>query len=150
LATEDPLTGLPNRRAWNTRFVEEIARTKRSGQALSVAMLDLDGLKERNDAQGHAAGDRLLKEVAGAWKMALRDVDYLGRVGGDEFAVILPGCGTGDRGTVIERLNGAMPAGQSVSVGVATWNGEESAQELLKRADDLLYEAKAARSANTA
>jgi diguanylate cyclase (GGDEF)-like protein/PAS domain S-box-containing protein len=149
LATEDSLTGLPNRRAWNERFHEELARTKRSGNALSVAMLDLDGLKERNDAQGHAAGDRLLKQVAGMWQTALRGIDYLGRVGGDEFAVILPGCDIGDRASVIERLTSAMPPGQSVSVGVATWDGEESAQELLKRADDLLYEAKAARSAQT-
>jgi diguanylate cyclase (GGDEF)-like protein/PAS domain S-box-containing protein len=146
LATEDALTGLPNRRAWNKRLIEELARARRSGEALSVAMLDLDGLKERNDAQGHAAGDRLLTEVAGSWQIALRDVDYLGRVGGDEFAVILPGCGSGDRGAVIDRLSGAMPAGQSVSVGVATWNGEESAEDVLKRADDLLYEAKGARA----
>jgi diguanylate cyclase (GGDEF)-like protein/PAS domain S-box-containing protein len=150
LATEDPLTGLPNRRAWNKRCIEEIGRARRSGEALSVAMLDLDGLKERNDAQGHAAGDRLLKEVAGCWQIALRDVDYLGRLGGDEFAVILPGCGSEDHGVVIERLSGAMPAGQSVSVGVAAWNGEESAQEVLKRADDLLYEAKAARPVKSA
>jgi diguanylate cyclase (GGDEF)-like protein/PAS domain S-box-containing protein len=148
LATEDPLTGLPNRRAWNEQLVEEFARARRSGEPLSVAMLDLDGLKERNDAQGHAAGDRLLKEVAGSWQVVLREVDYLGRLGGDEFAVILPGCGGGDHGEVIERLSGAMPAGQSVSVGVAIWDGRESAEEMLKRADDLLYAAKAARQLN--
>jgi diguanylate cyclase (GGDEF)-like protein/PAS domain S-box-containing protein len=145
LAAEDPLTGLPNRRAWDKRLMEELARARRSGQTLSVAMLDLDGLKERNDAQGHAAGDRLLEEVAACWQLALRDIDYLGRLGGDEFAVILPGCGSGDHGAVIDRLSGAMPAGQSVSVGVATWDGEESAEEVLERADDVLYEAKAAR-----
>jgi diguanylate cyclase (GGDEF)-like protein/PAS domain S-box-containing protein len=149
LATEDPLTGLPNRRAWNERLIEELVRARRSGEPLSVAMLDLDGLKERNDAQGHAAGDRLLREVADGWKVAVRGVDYLGRLGGDEFAVILPGCGSGDHGTVIERLSGAMPAGQSVSVGVATWSRMESAQEVLKRADDLLYEAKGARPLKT-
>jgi diguanylate cyclase (GGDEF)-like protein/PAS domain S-box-containing protein len=148
LATEDALTGLPNRRAWNERFVEALARAARSGESLSVAMLDLDNLKELNDSQGHAAGDRLLKEIAVAWRWALRDVDYLGRVGGDEFAAILPGCGHGDRATVIERLQDAMPERHSVSVGVATWNGEESAQALLKRADDLLYGAKAARFAD--
>lgn len=146
LATEDALTGLPNRRAWNQRFIEELARAARSGESLSVAMLDLDKLKELNDSQGHAAGDRLLKDVAGAWRWALRDVDYLGRVGGDEFAAILPGCDSDDRATtVIERLQRVMPEGHRVSVGVATWNGEESAQDLLERADELLYEAKAAR-----
>jgi diguanylate cyclase (GGDEF)-like protein/PAS domain S-box-containing protein len=147
LATEDALTGLPNRRAWNERFVEALARAARSGESLSVAMLDVDKLKELNDSEGHAAGDRLLKETAGAWRWALRDVDYLGRLGGDEFAAILPGCGPGDRATVIERLQAAMPEGQFVSVGVATWDGLESAQELLKRADDLLYGAKGARAA---
>jgi diguanylate cyclase (GGDEF)-like protein/PAS domain S-box-containing protein len=150
LATQDPLTGLPNRRAWNDRFAEELARARRSEQPLSVGMLDLDGLKEVNDEHGHAAGDRLLEEVADACRTALREVDYLGRLGGDEFAVVLPGCDDGDRATVVDRLRDAMPAGRSLCVGVATWNGTESARELLKRADDLLYEAKGARSANSA
>jgi diguanylate cyclase (GGDEF)-like protein/PAS domain S-box-containing protein len=150
LATEDALTGLPNRRAWNQRLIEELARANRSGRVVSVAMLDLDGLKQLNDGEGHAAGDRLLNDVASAWQMVLRDVDYLGRLGGDEFAAILPGCGGDHRATVSERLSAAMPEGRRVSIGVATWDGEESAQELLERADELLYEAKAAGAAEIA
>jgi diguanylate cyclase (GGDEF)-like protein/PAS domain S-box-containing protein len=150
LATEDALTGLPNRRAWNQRLIEELARASRSGRVVSVAMLDLDGLKLLNDGEGHAAGDRLLKDVARAWQIVLRDVDYLGRLGGDEFAAILPGCGSGHDAIVSERLSAAMPEGRRVSIGVATWDGEESAQELLERADELLYEAKAAGAAEIA
>jgi diguanylate cyclase (GGDEF)-like protein/PAS domain S-box-containing protein len=145
-ARTDELTGLPNRRGFNERLIDEIRRAARFDLPLSVALLDLDGFKAVNDKLGHAAGDRLLREVAAAWRDALRDTDYLGRIGGDEFAVVLPGCRRQDHAAVLDRLHAAMPAGHHASVGVATWDGEEPLRRLFKRADEALYEAKAARS----
>lgn len=92
LARSDPLTGLANRRGWDEQLARELARARRSGEALSVALLDLDDFKALNDAHGHQAGDRLLLEAAAAWYGQLRDVDILCRWGGDEFAVLLPAC----------------------------------------------------------
>jgi diguanylate cyclase (GGDEF)-like protein/PAS domain S-box-containing protein len=144
-ARTDELTALPNRRAWNERFLDEIKRSNRSGEPLSIALLDLDDFKAVNDTRGHAAGDRLLREVAAAWRGTLRETDYLGRLGGDEFAVILPGCGAEEHDVVIDRLRAAMPPNASTSVGVAEWDHEEPLEQLMRRADQALYRAKAPR-----
>jgi diguanylate cyclase (GGDEF)-like protein len=105
-------------------------------------MLDLDHFKRYNDRQGHQAGDRLLKRVAGAWTAELRATDILVRYGGEEFALALPGCGLEDATTTVERLRAVIPSGQTCSAGIAAWDGEELATELLDRADRALYEAK--------
>lgn len=142
MARTDELTGLPNRRAWQEELPREIARAERSGDTLCVAMLDLDRFKRYNDDFGHQAGDRLLKEVAGAWIAALRATDTLARYGGEEFALALPACSPSRALEVVERLCEATPGGQTCSAGIAVWDGSESAGEVLGRADWALYHSK--------
>ena len=141
-ARTDDLTGLLNRRAWDEQLPREMARSRRQSDPLCVAMLDLDFFKNYNDERGHQAGDRLLKQSASAWVTELRASDTLARYGGEEFTVVLPGCNLSNAKDIVERLRAAMPADQTVSAGVACWNGRESAEELLGRADAALYEAK--------
>ena len=142
VARTDDLTGLLNRRAWEEQLPRELARARRHGDPLCVAMLDLDYFKNYNDERGHQAGDRLLKQSAAAWGNELRASDTLARYGGEEFTVALPGCTLVNAKDIVERLRAAMPSGQTVSAGVACWNGRETAEELVGRADAALYEAK--------
>lgn len=142
LARTDPLTGLPNRRAWMELLEHEVARSRRFGQPLCVAMVDLDHFKRFNDAHGHLAGDELLKEIAAAWSRVLRPTDTMARYGGEEFAVLLPECGLGDAIVVVERLRCATPRGQRCSAGLACWDERETPIDLIARADARLYEAK--------
>ena len=122
-ATADPLTGLANRRAWDARLDEEMERTRRTGTALSVVLIDLDGFKEVNDRGGHAAGDHLLQAVARAWQAQVRDGgDFLARIGGDEFAVIVPGSDQVGIRRLVNRLDQAAPDGTRFSAGEATWD----------------------------
>jgi diguanylate cyclase (GGDEF)-like protein len=143
-ATHDQLTGLPNRRAWDDRLEQALRRAASSGQPLSVLAIDLDRLKHVNATHGHQDGDRLLKRCAHAWNGALRGGDYLARLGGDEFLVLLPGSGEAAAAEVAQRVLGAVPFNQTCSVGIATWDGEEPAYELVHRADQGMYAAKAA------
>jgi diguanylate cyclase (GGDEF)-like protein len=143
-ARTDDLTGLPNRRAWEQELPRELARAERDGRPVCVAMLDLDRFKRFNDDRGHQAGDRLLKQAAAAWSEQLRTSDTLARYGGEEFAVLLPGCALSDAQALLERLRNAMPGAQTVSAGVACWDGSESPDELVGRADAALYAAKRA------
>ena len=142
VARTDDLTGLCNRRGWEEKLPSELARSLRSGDPLCVAMLDLDFFKNYNDQGGHQAGDRLLKQSAAAWERELRDTDTLARYGGEEFSVALRGCRLENAKDIVERLRAAMPGGQTVSAGVVCWNGHETAEELVGRADAALYEAK--------
>jgi diguanylate cyclase len=142
LTRVDELTGLLNRRAWSVELPAAIERARRDGVALSVALLDLDHFKRFNDDYGHQAGDRLLKGATAAWSAELRAVDQLARYGGEEFIVLLPGA-TAELATgVLERLRAVTPAGQTFSAGVATWDGNETSEELIARADQALYQAK--------
>jgi diguanylate cyclase (GGDEF)-like protein len=142
LARTDPLTGVSNRRAWEEDIEAAISRAEDQGAPVCVALIDLDRFKEYNDEHGHQAGDRLLKEVTARWRGALRDGDVLARLGGDEFAVILPGCPLDAARRILERLREGVPSGQTCSTGLASWNGLESATELIRRCDAALYEAK--------
>jgi diguanylate cyclase (GGDEF)-like protein len=142
IARTDELTGLPNRRAWQDRLPLELARASRAGQPLSVAMIDLDHFKRYNDAHGHQAGDRLLKHVTGFWSAELRETDLLARYGGEEFALALPNCPLNQALEIVDALRRDIPHGQSCSAGVAMWDGSESADALLDRADHALYQAK--------
>jgi diguanylate cyclase (GGDEF)-like protein len=142
VARTDDLTGLLNRRAWEEQLPREMARARRNNEPLCVGMLDLDFFKHFNDERGHQAGDRLLKQSAAAWVNELRASDTLARYGGEEFTVALPGCTLFNAKDIVERLREAMPEGSTVSAGVACWNGRESAEELVGRADAALYEAK--------
>ena len=142
LAHTDDLTGLINRRAWDLDVVREVARARRDKAPLAVAMLDLDRFKAYNDEHGHQAGDRVLREAASAWRSVLRETDLLARYGGEEFAVAFPGCEREHAEALVERLREATPAGQSCSAGLACWDGRESPEALLGRADKALYDAK--------
>jgi diguanylate cyclase (GGDEF)-like protein len=142
LSQTDDLTGLANRRAWSVELPRAIEQSRRQGAPLSVAMLDLDRFKLFNDTYGHPAGDRLLKSAAAAWQERLRSVDYLARYGGEEFIVLLPGADSAEALAVIDRLRDGTPLGQTFSAGVATWDGTETSDELVARADAGLYAAK--------
>jgi diguanylate cyclase (GGDEF)-like protein len=142
IARTDDLTGLPNRRAWEEELPRELLRAKREGRPLCVAMIDLDHFKAFNDERGHQAGDRFLKQAAAAWEAELRRTDFLARYGGEEFALALPSCTPEMAIEVAERLRAATPEGETCSVGIAHWDGEEGVGSLIGRADAALYEAK--------
>jgi diguanylate cyclase (GGDEF)-like protein len=144
LASIDELTGLANRRAWYRGLDEALARTSRSGRPLSVVVLDLDGLKEINDRNGHQAGDKLLVEVARRWASALRPTDLLGRIGGDEFAVLLEGADAAAAAAVIARLEQSLVSWHRASAGAAMWDGAEDGPSLVTRADADMYRQKRA------
>jgi len=142
LASTDALTGLPNRRGWEVALERELARTRRRGSPLCVALLDLDNFKALNDERGHLAGDRVLKTLASTWLGLLRDTDLLARYGGDEFAVVLPDCPPQKATEIVERLSTSNADESSCSVGVACAAPGDEAQDLIARADRALYEAK--------
>jgi len=144
LARTDPLTGVSNRRAWDEQLEEQLLEVKKLGQPLCVAIIDVDNFKDYNDAKGHQAGDRLLKEVTAWWRSQLRDGDILARFGGDEFGIILPGCPLEAAHRILERLSEGMPPDATCSTGLASWNGVEPHAELVARADQALYGAKEA------
>lgn len=144
LARTDPLTAVANRRAWEEELPRELARCRRDRARLCVALLDLDRFKAFNDMRGHQEGDWLLQHLAAAWRDTLRESDFIARYGGEEFAVLLRHCTLDHAGLLVERLRMVVPDEQTVSVGLASWDGSESAQELVARADEALYEAKAA------
>jgi diguanylate cyclase (GGDEF)-like protein len=142
LAHNDGLTGVPNRRAWDLELPREMARGRRANVPVSIALLDVDHFKRYNDRFGHQAGDELLKESATAWTRELRQGDLLARYGGEEFGVVLPGLTVEQAVEVIDRLRRSTPLGQTVSAGVACWDGVESPERLVGRADTALYRAK--------
>jgi diguanylate cyclase (GGDEF)-like protein len=144
VARTDDLTGLPNRRAWDEALERELARAHREGTPVCVGLADLDRFKHYNDRHGHQAGDRLLKQIAAAWGNELRTTDVLARYGGEEFALALPGCDIEDGRALAERLRSSTPEDQTCSVGLVTWDGRESTEELFGRADRALYAAKEA------
>jgi diguanylate cyclase (GGDEF)-like protein len=142
LASTDSLTGLPNRRVWEDALPRELARSQRAGTPVAIALLDLDHFKTYNDHNGHQGGDLLLKEAAAAWPVELRESDLLARHGDEEFALLLPDCGTADAADVVEKVRRATPAEATSSAGVAVWNGIETADQLIRRAGEALSEAK--------
>ncbi|MBV8529020.1 MAG: diguanylate cyclase, partial [Candidatus Dormibacteraeota bacterium] len=141
-ARQDALTGIPNRRAWEEELSRALARSRRNGSSLTVAMLDLDNFKTYNDDWGHGRGDELLREIAARWTEPLREVDLLARIGGDEFAVLLPGSTVEEARNVMERLRDASAALIVFSAGLAGWDGVESGESLMARADAALYNSK--------
>jgi diguanylate cyclase (GGDEF)-like protein len=140
IASTDALTGLPNRRAWDAHLVEMLTDER----CMTVTMLDLDHFKEFNDAHGHPAGDRLLRETAAAWREELRAGDLVARLGGDEFALLLPDCNAANALEVVERLRLRIPGEQTCSAGIATHEPGSPPEALMAQADMALYEAKTA------
>jgi len=143
-AMRDQLTGLPNRRSWHEHVERELQRARRSKQPLRVAVIDLDGLKQTNDRFGHEQGDQLIQRAAHAWSDALRQSDFLARLGGDEFVLLLPDCTAVVAEELARRMIEVVPFEKTCSVGVATWDGNEASHELVHRADQAMYTAKAA------
>lgn len=153
---EDGLTGLPNRRDFTERMAEERRRAQTFGEALCIVMIDIDHFKRVNDAHGHAAGDQALIEVARRLRSALRPGDLVARLGGEEFAALLPHATTNEATTLCERLREAVAEssiainGKSVtmdvtiSVGCTRHVPPESTDAALSRADARLYAAKRA------
>jgi len=150
LATHDELTGCLNRRAFDDALRAEAVRARRYGRPFSVIMADLDRFKAINDTFGHAAGDTALRTVASVLEGGVRAGDVVGHVGGDEFAVLLPETGAEEAAEAAVRLGATVRDAQSgvhltMSLGVSTWSGpEDSAEVVVRRADQALYTAKQA------
>ncbi len=160
LAYFDPLTSLMNRRRFDEVFSAEIARHSRSGQCLSVVVVDLDGFKHINDTHGHLLGDEVLQRVAHAMKNTLRASDVAARIGGDEFYMLLPETDVAGGRIAAGRLQAALaalrfnsplePGHISASMGGSTWCGEQGQRAdagavrtaLISTADKALYNAK--------
>jgi diguanylate cyclase (GGDEF)-like protein len=138
-AQTDALTGLPNRRAWDSHLKRSLAEERQ----IAIAMLDFDHFKAFNDTYGHPAGDRLLKEAAAAWRDQLRTGDLLARIGGEEFALMLVDCDLDAATEVVERLRASMPQSRTCSAGLAVRLDGESVESIITRADRALYQAKA-------
>jgi diguanylate cyclase (GGDEF)-like protein len=153
LATTDPLTGAGNRRRFLERLGEEIARSARYERPLALLVLDVDHFKNVNDTHGHDAGDDVLKALAAACQASLRGADAFGRLGGEEFGVLLAETGPEAALAAAERMrrelaaievqNASGPVRFTVSIGVASFDpAADSLKTLMKRADTALYEAK--------
>jgi diguanylate cyclase (GGDEF)-like protein len=136
-ATTDPLTGVANRRAWEAEAARNLAHAQRTGEPLSFAILDLDSFKVVNDREGHGAGDALLCELTAGWSRRLRAADLLGRYGGDEFVLCLPGTDEAGAWQVLRQL--AETHDFPWSAGVAVAGPDDSLARVLARADADLY-----------
>ena len=139
-AHSDGLTGLLNRPGFAVAAARQRAMSARRGEPLALAVIDLDDFKGVNDRGGHAAGDRLLAELAGAWTATLRPGDLLARFGGDEFVLLLAGADEGQVGRVLARLARSHPA--RWTTGAVLCSDAESLDEAIDRADARLYLAK--------
>jgi diguanylate cyclase (GGDEF)-like protein/PAS domain S-box-containing protein len=142
LSRTDELTGLPNRRAWQELLEHERRVARRTGQPLTVVMLDLDHFKAYNDQYGHQGGDRLLALAARLWRENLRDTDILARWGGEEFGLLLPGCNATCAAELVARLHGLPLNGLTFSAGISQWDGAVGTERLIGEADGALYAAK--------
>jgi len=143
LARHDALTGLPNRRVLQELLPREMARARRRESPLCLAIVDIDHFKAYNDTHGHLAGDEVLRTCAREWDTALRGEDTLVRFGGEEFLVLLPDTEPDQAAEIVERLRRQTPLEQTCSAGLALWDYAESIDDLLRRADEALYLAKA-------
>jgi len=150
LAALDQLTGLYNRRSGEQRLAEEMSRAQRHGRALTILLMDLDGLKAVNDKHGHAAGDTVIKSFADRLQRAIRGSDLAVRLGGDEFMAILPECRCEEVNRVLGRIEGLdfefddQKISLRFSSGWTDFRPIDTMQEFLKRADVALYEDKRA------
>jgi len=149
LATHDPLTGLANRRLFEERLDQEMAGAIRHSRSLAVAILDLDHFKSVNDRFGHPAGDDALRESSARLERILRKGDLLARVGGEEFAWILPDAHSHGAWAAVERARHAISdtsfeaAGDlTISIGVALRGDLQDGAQLYEHADESLYRAK--------
>lgn len=148
----DPLTGLPNRAAWNERLDQEISQWHQQGNSLLLAMLDLDHFKRINDNYGHLAGDKVLKIIATVLRKRLRGSDFIARFGGEEFVLLMPATLPATGASLLEKLRAAIeacpfhfkgePVTVTLSMGMTAFRPGEHSDAALKRADQALYRAK--------
>src|SRR5699024_4120878 len=148
-ALQDTLTGLPNRAAWNERFALEHARLQRNGSPLTLGIIDLDHFKQVNDSYGHLAGDKVLKIIATELKKRLRKTDFIARIGGEEYVVLLPDTPLPRGYEVMEKLRLAIqncpfhfkgePVTVTFSAGVGEVRADESMGNAFERIDQTLY-----------
>lgn len=154
-AIHDPLTGLNNRYYLNQALKKEVKRSKRYGRSIGFLMIDVNGFKKINDRYGHQIGDRILQGVASLLRESVREIDVVVRFGGDEFLIMLPETdGKADvvRQRIIEKMacrneiNKTLDFPASLSIGSAYWNprNSETVEEVISRADKLMYEEKRA------
>lgn len=152
LATVDELTGLPNRRHFMARLEQELARARRNGTPLCLATIDVDHFKRINDSHGHAVGDDVLRQIAAVIRDKIRIEDSPARIGGEEFALLLPNSQPRQAHLVCDRLRAAiaarpieLPCGVirvTLSTGVAALTAEDDLEALMRRSDEALYDAK--------
>jgi diguanylate cyclase (GGDEF)-like protein len=152
LAVTDDLTLAFNARYLGPRLAEEMERARRTDKALSVLLLDLDHFKLVNDRHGHAVGDQVLRAFVDRVRAATRRVDVLVRRGGEEFVLLMPATTMAQAKVIAERVRrhaseepivvASARVTQTVSIGLATWDGRQSAETLQRRADDAMYDAK--------
>ncbi len=152
MATIDEMTGVCNRRHFMVVMLREMERAKRYGYPLSLIMFDADHFKYVNDGYGHDVGDEVLRQLANAMRATMREVDASGRLGGEEFAVLLPQIGLEDAHVAAERLRTAVGSlvvptekgdlGVTISLGVVTMTEGDDMESMLKRVDQALYRAK--------
>lgn len=154
MSRTDVLTGLGNRRAFEEALEGECIRAQRARQPLSLVCIDLDHFKQINDRDGHPAGDRVLKHLAQAiGEVARTHVDRSFRIGGDEFALLLPGASVAEAQAVVARVRAHCESADAIwrdgllglSAGYAGFDRQEAPSALLHRADAAMYEAKSAR-----
>lgn len=153
-AYTDVLTEIPNRRFYYERLTQEVARARRNGHHLTIALVDLDHFKELNDRSGHKGGDQVLKFFAQFLRANLRQEDVVCRLGGDEFALVLPDTDGGSAKALLERIrqkldrielsiDGRMRCELSFSCGLAPYEMGLLTEDLIEEADHSLFTAKA-------
>ena len=157
LSFTDPLTGLPNRRGFETQLGQALARARRYGETGLIAFCDLDNLKEVNDTLGHAAGDSLVRCAAHTLARSIREIDSVGRLGGDEFGVLLVNTSWKDGVRRMRTLQWALDSAGTVhhgtdvalrvSMGFEPYGPDDTANDLIHRADMAMYYNKRRRQA---
>jgi len=153
-ATTDGLTGLVNHKTFYEILEKELWRSRRYGGQISLIMVDIDNLKKINDAYGHRAGDKVIREISKRIKECIRQIDIAARYGGDEFAVILPNTSLGDAIIVAERMVDVVARSPatwkreqiplSISVGLGQYDADTNPEDITSRSDQALYTAKQA------
>lgn len=148
-AMTDKLTGLFNRRGWDALVEKEHGRCLRYGHSSCTLSIDLDGLKQINDLQGHTRGDQMLRRAAAAFKTVGRESDIVARIGGDEFAIMLVECDLARGQRIVNRLYAALATvNVAASIGIAASSISASILETFDAADKMMYQTKLARKSN--
>jgi len=154
MAMIDALTGIPNRAAYDDRIEQEHKRWKRFARPVSILAWDIDRFKTINDAYGHKAGDKVLRVIGQHLARHVRDTDFVGRYGGEEFVMLLVGTDSDEARTVAEKIRLEIsqlgfhfhdrPVSITASCGITAFQGDDTPDAAFDRADKALYQAKEA------